>query len=247
MHNSQNPGEDDPTPRRKLRDPAASSNEGGPNAVPRTGTAAEYERWRAGDDGGFEALHSRLSPLLTARIRSHRAWRRLAGVADLDDVLQETWRRALPSALQRFQDRGPGALRALLAKAADRTVVDMLRRSTAKRRGPGQCVELQDESLGQHMPGRPRTATPTSQARATELEETAQRLLSPREIEVWELVELQGYTREEAAFATRTTASAVRGLLLRARTKLIAHLRNERRTVPRRSSIHDSLVDPPAN
>ncbi|HEX5051941.1 MAG TPA: sigma-70 family RNA polymerase sigma factor [Planctomycetota bacterium] len=199
-----------------MTDPSSNDN---PTRIP-------FERWRNGDDEAFAALHTRFTPLLRARIRRHRAWPLLANHFEADDVLQEIWARAVPAAKSSFCHNGEGSLLAFLSRVADREVIDLARRHRAQKRGRGGPASLATgfDAPDATRPGRPAPTTPTGHARLSELRAMARTLLSDREHEAWDLVEIQQYSAEEAAIALQCSASAVRGLLLRARAKLVACL-----------------------
>jgi DNA-directed RNA polymerase specialized sigma24 family protein len=69
-----------------------------------------------------------------------------------------------------------------------------------------------------------REPTPTSNARTRELHELSLAVLSPREHELWHLVECDGWNTEDAAEKFGMSSSAVRGVIFRAKKKLIAAL-----------------------
>lgn len=193
-------------------------------------TRVPFERWRNGDDAAFAHLHLRLTPLLRARIRRNRAWPLLAAHWDLDDVLQEVWARALPAARTTFEDEGRGSLLAFLGAIADREVFDLARRHTAKKRGNGgpQHLATDFDAPDAARHGRSAPETPSGIAKANELTDLARAVLSERELAAWELVEMQGYSPDEAALALRCkSGSAVRGLMLRARAKLASALSDD--------------------
>lgn len=192
-------------------------------------TRVPFEQWKGGDDAAFAQLHLRFTPLLRARIRRHPAWPLLASQCELDDVLQEVWARALPAAKTTFRIEGRGSLLAFLGAITDREVVDLARRQKAKKRGGGTTRSL---PTGFDAPDTPRSGrsapeTPTGAAKVHELTALAHAVLTEREFSAWDLVEMQGFSPDEAALAMRCkSASAVRGLLLRARARLAAQLAN---------------------
>ena len=193
-------------------------------------TGVHFERWKNGDDAVFDALHARFSPLLCARIRRHRAYSLLDGAFHVEDVLQEIWARSVPAAKQKFLDAGPGSFLAFLGKIADRTVIDLARRHHAQKRGRGGAESLSTcfDTADTSRPGRSAPPSPTSNARMSELLCLVKEELSAREFESWDLVEMQGFTAEEAGLAMRSTSAAVRGLLLRSRTKLVMRISQDK-------------------
>ncbi len=192
-------------------------------------TARHLADWRNGDPAAFAALHEHFTPLLHHRIRNTPAWHLLSHHLTLDDVTQEIWARAVPAANRNYTNVGPGSFLAFLGTIADRTLVDLARTHKARKRGGAHnthSLQPDDEAHSVPRPQQHHEESPTSHARANELEQLARDTLSPREHAAWDLVELQGFTGDEAALALHCTASAVRGLLLRARAKLVARLGN---------------------
>lgn len=191
-------------------------------------TQVQVERWIAGDQGAFEVLYTRFAPLLASRIRRNAIWSNLRARVQAEDIAQEAWAKVVRSGLDAYTPQGPGSFLAYLARITDNTIIDTVRRLHAAKRGEGrEHVELAPEDEGRTPQAWSTTESPTSAARRSEIEELARRVLTQREFAVWELVELQDYTSDEAGFAVDATSSAVRGLLMRARTKLIAALRSE--------------------
>jgi len=189
-------------------------------------TRVPFEKWKGGSEEAFAELHVRFTPLLRARIRRHRAWSLLARHFELDDVLQDVWARAVPAAKATFKQAGPGSLLAFLGKIADREVIDIARRHRAQKRGRGgpESLATDFDAPDGVRPGRAGPTTPTSHARVAELKTLARAVLGEREHEAWDLVELRQFTPEEAGLAMRCSDSSVRGLLLRARAKLVARM-----------------------
>lgn len=193
-------------------------------------TEIQLDHWRGGDSAAFGPLYTRFAPLVRARVRRHRAWSAVAPHMQVEDVEQEVWARAVQSLERRFAPAGPGSFAAFLATVTDHTVVDLTRGVRAAKRGGGQAVDRLStncEDGAAALPGRTAPESPTAHARRVELQQLAQQELAPRELEAWELVELHGYTAEEAAVALHCTGAAVRGLLLRSRTRLVARLRRD--------------------
>ena len=193
-------------------------------------TIVHLENWRNGDESAFDRLYSRLLPLLRARVLRHRAWSVLQTHTEVEDVLQDIWARSAKPIKDQFEHIGRGSLLAYLGKIVDRQVIDLARRQKAQKRdaGPSQRLATGFESLDRGGIGGPVIATPTGQARTSELMHIVDEELTGREREAWDLVERQGYTAAEAGMALRATPSAVRGLLLRGRAKLIARLGDSR-------------------
>jgi RNA polymerase sigma factor (sigma-70 family) len=164
------------------------------------------------------------------RVRRNRLWPVLEGKCQADDVVQEIWARVVSGAKKNFTPSGPGSFLAFLGKVTERTMVDLLRTASAKKRGGGENLRSLDshcERSGRRLPGVADAETPTSRARVSELEDVARRGLTRREFEAWELVEMQDYSAAEAGLAMDCSGSAVRGLILRGRAKLILALGEE--------------------
>jgi RNA polymerase sigma factor (sigma-70 family) len=155
--------------------------------------------------------------------------RPIARHVSAEDVVQEVLWRALSSGLLReFEDNGSGSLERVLSVILDRTLVDFGRRHGTQKRGGGSgTLSLDQESASESVQGpRPglQETTPTSSARSNEILELCKRSLEPREWQAWELVEFGGLDSNEAAARLGVSASAVRGLILRARAKLVRAL-----------------------
>ncbi|MCC6669543.1 MAG: sigma-70 family RNA polymerase sigma factor [Planctomycetes bacterium] len=145
----------------------------------------------------------------------------------VEDVAQEIWARAVPAVQKGFAEMGPGSFLAFLGKIADRTMIDLARVMSADKRGGVDAPRIFSSDMdgsARVRPGHSVLETPTSGARVGELMALAQRELTDREFKAWDLVEVQGYSAEEAGLAMRCSGSAVRGILLRSRAKLVAHL-----------------------
>lgn len=145
-----------------------------------------------------------------------------------EDLAQEVFVRALSSGLLRdFQDRGRGSLLAALACVLDGVAVDTYRRHGALKRGGGAVLgsydrlpEEGDTRSTAGLPASPDT-TPTSSARERELVELVHEWLEPREWETWRLCEREGLDSRAAAERLGTTESAVRGVMHRARKRIL--------------------------
>lgn len=200
-------------------DPAKSSS---PSA-----TDLQVARWQAGDETAFRILFERFAPLIAMRVRRNRTWPMLRGRCAVEDIVQEAWIKLIPGAQRTFTPGGAGSFLAFVARVTDNVMVDLVRRIQARKRGDGQPVVPLVPGVEPGIEARTRGfETPTSSARRTELEQLASRELSERELLAWQLVELQSYTASEAGLAMEITGAAVRGLLLRARAKLVLALKS---------------------
>jgi len=148
-----------------------------------------------------------------------------------EDVVQEVFWRALASGmLRRFEDRGHGSLEAALCRILERTMIDVARRMRAEKRG-GSHARLELGTKDENHDGIDRLpsadTTPTGSVRARELVELAGRVLDVREIQVWELIQLEGLDSVEVGERLGISASAVRGVLFRAQSKLVRAIGGE--------------------
>ena len=173
--------------------------------------------------------------MLAIRVARSPLWHHLSKRFEVDDVVQEVWARVLPTAREDFEPSGKNSFLGFLQTVADRCMVDLLRKQGARKRGEGRDGDPLDTRAASHAirsPGLPDPETPTSRARSSEFLTIACEELNGREFLAWDLVEMQGYTAEEAGVAMGDqggSGSSVRGLLMRARAKLVKRLGCESR------------------
>lgn len=146
----------------------------------------------------------------------------LRGRLDPEGVVQEAWLKLRDFGPENVEYRGPGSMKAYLARVVQQVMIDHVRHERAvKRGGDVHAVALEDEE------GKTRLAspdpTPTSDARHGELQEVAEAELDPIALEVWQRRQ-SGEEFEEIGSALGRTAAAVRGIHHRARAKLMARL-----------------------
>lgn len=197
-----------------------------PSPAAQSVTDVQVARWQAGDEAAFSVLFERFAPLIALRIQRGVVWGALKSRLQVEDVVQEVWLKVVPGAQRTFTPGGEGSFLAFVSKVADNTVIDLVRRQRALKRGEGQEeVPLVPGEEPGILAGPREFETPTSSARRSELRDIALRELGNREFLAWDLVEIQGYTAGEAGLAMNISASAVRGLLMRARAKLVLVLR----------------------
>ena len=207
-------------------------------ATSREGRAAvtreQVADYLAGDPIAARELFERHREVLLRRTRGHCSMRALRHETSPDDVVDEVFLRALSSGfLERFEDRGRGSLRRALFTILDRTLADACRRhGSLKRQANAGALSLDGEEAGGLIPDlasrlASEDPTPTSAARAAELIEFCERLLDPREWEFWRLSEVEGLDGPDIARRCGVSDSAVRGVLFRARAKLVRALREE--------------------
>jgi RNA polymerase sigma factor (sigma-70 family) len=174
-------------------------------------------------------LFERFAPLISLRVCRSRTWALLRSRFQVEDIVQDAWLKVVPGAQQTFTPGGKGSFLAFVSRVVDNTMIDHVRKLNAAKRGEGKPetpLVPGAEPEGVVESGVCGFESPTSSARRTELQEIAQRELSERELLAWTLVEMQSYTAGEAGLAMDVTGAAVRGLLLRARAKLILALKN---------------------
>ena len=162
---------------------------------------------------------------LVAAVRSHRSSRILQRIASYepDDIVQEVFRRLLASGLfEAFENRKPGSLRALLTVLLERTMNDRMRRAGALKRaavvGSLDCDEkgrADDSSTGMMS----KEATPTSNARSSELLARLTEVLTDFERSVLKLTAVNGMDSVEIGGHLGKSSSTVRDTLRRARSK----------------------------
>ncbi len=168
---------------------------------------------------------------LVERVQQEHWMAGLAKYVTPEDLVGEVFLRALSSGvLQDLDDRGRGSLARLLFKMLDDVAVDTYRRHGTEKRGGGRLPSSYDGG-DENTPtghGQPSMAsldtTPTAKVRAGELLERCRKVLDEREWQVWQLSEVEDCTSIEIADRLSTTDSAVRGVLRRARRKLLMKL-----------------------
>jgi len=194
-------------------------------------TQVYVERWRDGDPQALGRLASRLEAALAHRIRCHKLFAALSRDASIDDLTQEVWTRLFATGADAYTHRGKGSFLAWLGSLADSTLTDLYRRKEAKKRGAGKnpgALNTRAERDARAMPGATPQQTPSQVAQLHEFERVARTVLTERELKVWTWTFLLGYTSEETAFGLSTTSSAVRGVLLRSKSKMEDALRKHR-------------------
>lgn len=123
-----------------------------------------------GDRSALEALFARYLPRVRAMVAA-RMGRTLRGLADLDDLVQETLQDALLG-LRQIDQRNEGLFAHWLARCVENNLRDLLRRGQAAKRGGGKAHAFADleQSLSESLfPGRELSVSQVVQGR--ELEE----------------------------------------------------------------------------
>jgi len=191
-------------------------------------TRERLEAALAGDREAERRLFDEHRAWLVEQARRERSVALLRPHVSLDDLVHEVFVRVLTTkALEgRFQDRGTGSLRRYLVTILRRVVVDEVRRQRAIKRGANARTVSFDEGdgLGAPMASPHPSAddpSPTSNARAAELLALCRRELSEEEWKVWDLVEGRGLSSKEAGELLGSSPAAVRGVLFRAKRRLL--------------------------
>jgi RNA polymerase sigma factor (sigma-70 family) len=169
-------------------------------------------RAAAGDREAFEELAGACRGRLEALIRGRLAGERPPPAAGVEDILQETFLRALRS-IARFRWRDEDSFVRWLGGIACKVLLEA-RKAAAKARTRSIAIDL--EPAAEHV----------SPSRRLQREERLARLekalaeLSPDHRRVLTLVRLEGLTIAEAAARMGRTPNALSQLLLRALRKL---------------------------
>jgi len=147
-----------------------------------------------------------------------------------EDVVQDVLARALKADLfARYEDRGPGTLGALLGVVLTHTLEDLARSLGALKHGAGEppvSLDASEDDGAQHERLVAPAPSPSAEVRAKDVLERSRQLLEPHEWDLWRLVEVDGLRPGDIAELTGRSPAAVRGVLFRARVKLMAGLRD---------------------
>ena len=194
---------------------------GAVGSTPAWTTRILLDAWRRGCLQSADRLFSVHRDALLAEARVSRRMRFLRAGASEEDLVDEVFVRALASGmLGSFEPRAPGALRHALGRVLQFVLADACRRAGAARRrppdaGPGAAARCHPE-LQPAIAG-----SPSGVAQLNELLELCRSALDPHEWDAWWLVEVEGLTSKEAGERLGRTASSVRGVVLRARARLV--------------------------
>ncbi|MEW6743539.1 MAG: sigma-70 family RNA polymerase sigma factor [Planctomycetota bacterium] len=188
-------------------------------------TRQMIEQMQRGDCEAQRRFFERFGAEIKSAARRHRLTRILRRHATLEDVLNEVWLRFHASGqLAHFEERGPGSTSTFLGKILDRTLMDMVRRArAAKRGGKVKLLSEADEEEPVHRVPAGADPSPTSQARADEMARLCDLWLAGRERAVWRLSQ-KDMKVAEIARQLSCTPDAVRSALCRARHRLKAYL-----------------------
>jgi DNA-directed RNA polymerase specialized sigma24 family protein len=150
---------------------------------------------------------------------------------EVDDAVQMIWTQVWDYAGTKFESRGPGSFYGLVGSIADRVLISLMRDGRAQKRGEGrECEGLSTENVRQVTlrPGLSSEPTPTSVARTNEDQGRLQLLLSEEQYTVFHDIEVRGLTAEDVSLVLDKTPSAVRGILRRARLRLVREFEEEK-------------------
>ncbi len=200
------------------------------NSDPPTPTRQLLAELDRGDQGSARELFGRYRPDLLARAARHPWMRAVRGHTSHEDVVQEVFSRAIASGLFSVrEDRAPGSLRGALHVVLERVLADQLRHLGAAKNGA--AVDIQSLDAGAEETGNPllgqlagSSTTPTVSARSAELIRLCQANLEDHEWEVWRLRVVAGLDFDDVAKLSGCTAASARGVMHRARKKLILSL-----------------------
>jgi len=202
------------------------------SAIPRDSSQADWTQrvllaLELEEDAAARELVERFGPELLERARYYVRRYSLAGCA-AEDLVQDAWTTALAEgAIRRFERRGPGMLLPWLLSIVHHRALDRLNNARAQKRGANESLHSLDLGIGGTALGDTLTSddtSPTSSARFEDLVALCWRVLTRRERQVWQLVEIEGRTAAEAAEMLEMSDSAARSLIHRAREKLIRAL-----------------------
>ena len=171
---------------------------------------------------GDPGLFLRLRRGLLVEVAGHVLFDAVGRHHTAEDVVNELWASVFErGSLARFQDRGPGSLRAWFYRAIDHQMVDLFRRSHATKRGGGGADRLLESSMvDARRPSSESRVGPAASAELRDLISFCASELPRNQAEVWRLRAQEG--RDFAAIGAQLdiTASAARGLFRRAIEKL---------------------------
>jgi RNA polymerase sigma-70 factor (ECF subfamily) len=191
-------------------------------------------RYQAGDRLALDALCSRYYERVR-RMVALRVGHLLRDIAEIDDVVQETFLSAM-RAIDRFELREEGRLVNWLACIAERKVLDMLQHANRPKRERGRAVSLEDlrqagaasSSVGWDPPG-DATQAP-DRAERNELAVLLDRCLAKLDARHREVILLRDFAGGTWKYVAEelgcVSAEAARKLYSRARVALVVLMQN---------------------
>lgn len=187
-------------------------------------TELEVRRFNGGDPRAMDRLFFRLRSMLLAVIRDHPSFPYLPATHSAEDVLQELWTAIFErGSLKRFRDQGRGSLRAYLRRCVDHTLVSLVRRGGALKRGGGvqhQPLHAEDSSCCCAPAPEVNGPGPATRVACDDWIRRCEEVLHGKEREVWTLHFVRDLSYKEIADILRCSEAAVRAAYHRALLQL---------------------------
>ncbi len=186
----------------------------------KTSTFGLIDRIRQGDREAFALLFEKYRRRL-AVLTHYRLGPELAGLVEVDDVLQETFLRAFRD-LDRFTYRSPGSFMQWLSALGSHVLADLARFHARQRRHAAEVVPLEADS----RPGAPQLLDSRTPSRVLAEQEGLQRLLRRLDAlpehyrQAILMAKVEGLTTQEMAERLGKPPEAVALLLHRAIRRL---------------------------
>jgi RNA polymerase sigma factor (sigma-70 family) len=178
------------------------------------------ERYQKGDPRAADRLFFRLRGMLLAVIRDHASFPFLPPTHSAEDVLQDLWTVLFErDSLRRFRSQGSGSLRAFLRRCLDRTMIGVVRKGNADKRGGGvrpEALDAGDSSRCAMPPPRDHGQGPATQVAWDDWEQRCERVLHGKEREVWKMHFVLGFSYARIAKQMTISEAAVRAAYHRA-------------------------------
>jgi RNA polymerase sigma-70 factor (ECF subfamily) len=181
-----------------------------------TSTLGLIDRLKQGDQEAFSLLFEKYCRRLAVLIH-YRLSQSMRRTAEVDDVLQEVFLRAL-NGVGQFTYQGPGSFMRWLSRIADHVITDIARSETRQKRHADEIVHFRSES----NPGGPEPADTKTPSRVLWEKEKLLALLEklnmlPQEYrQVILLAKIEGLSTQEVAQQLGKSRDATALLLHRA-------------------------------
>lgn len=208
-------------------DPPESHAMAHPPSPAKSSTLTEVllERHRADDPEATVRMFLRLRGALLGEVRGHPYYPGVASAHTVEDVVSELWRRVFETgALDRFEDRGPGSLRAFLYRTLDCLLVDLQRKLTARKRAAdrGRSLDAARDDLGSVAEPAAKAAGPKTEVVLRDWVEQCANALAGDEQIVWRLRTVEGLDFAVIAGRIHRSEAGARGVMHRALQRLEA-------------------------